>query len=443
MRIRATITPLLLMTTAWVTAAPAAPLPPAKILMQYDGTPEHSVVYRIPAIATVGAGEHEGRLLAIADYRHCGGDIGAGRIDLHLCVSDDNGLTWTAPDDLRDADGNPVARGTGLGTTETSLQHPDCGFGDAALVADSESGEVLLMSVCGRTNLWKGRRNNPNQVARWYSYDGGATWTPFENITEQIYSLFDGNIPAGFIDSMFFGSGRIAQSSRIKTGKYYRLYAVLSGWNATTNVMANWVLYSDDLGRTWSVLGDPAIAPVPARGDEPKAEELPDGSVLLSARGQGTYGRNFNIFRYTDAASAQGEWGEMSTQPIDGINTTPCDGEVMILPAIRTADNAEVNLMLQSVPFSNKREKVGIAYKALVTPEDWASPAAVGSNWEGHIEVTEKPSGYSTMSLQKDGQIAFFFEETTFPGHDYCMLYMPLSIETITDGKYRLNPNVK
>lgn len=421
-----------------LSVAASEPLPAPNMLMQYDGTEAHPVVYRIPAIATVGAGEHAGRLIAIGDYRHCGGDIGAGRIDLHIAVSDDNGATWTEPVDLSGVDGQPVARGTGLGTTETSLQHPDCGFGDAAIVADRESGEVLLMSVCGRTNLFKARRNNPNQVARWRSLDGGSTWTPYENITESIYGLFDGTIPAGYIDSMFFGSGRIAQSSRVKVGDYYRLYAVLSGWNAESRVMANWVLYSDDMGRTWAILGDPANPPVPQRGDEPKAEELPDGSVLLSARGQGTLGRNFNIYSYTDVAKAQGSWGQMSSQPIDSVWTTPCDGEVLIVPAIRNADGVKCHLLLQSVPFSDRREKVGIAYKALMSPDDWATPERVGSGWEGHIEVTQKPSGYSTMSRQADGKIAFFYEEETYPGYSYSMLYMPLTIEQITDSAYSI-----
>lgn len=406
-------------------------------LMTYDGTDAHNIVYRIPAIATVGAGEHKGRLIAIGDYRHCGGDIGAGRIDLHICTSDDNGDTWTAPADLKGADGEPVARGTGLGTLETSLQHPDCGFGDAALVADMDSPEVLLMSVCGRTNLFRARRDNPNQVARWYSADGGTTWSKYENITEPIYSLFDGTIPAGFIDSMFFGSGKIAQSRKIKKGKYRRLYAVLSGWNATTRVMANWVLYSDDFGRTWAILGDPANPPVPVSGDEPKAEELPDGSVVLSARPQGKLGRHFNIYRYDNPKKATGSWGELALTAIDGVMTTPCDGEILMVPAVRQADGAKCTLMLQSVPFSNVRERVGIAYKALTKPDDWATPEKLGSDWEGHVEVTQLPSAYSTMSMQKDGRVAFFYEETTTPGHDYTMVYLPIDIEELTGGNYR------
>ena len=64
-------------------------------VFRYDGTPGYNIVYRIPAITTVAAGPHKGRLIAVNDYRYCGGDIGAGRIDLHMSYSDDNGQTWS------------------------------------------------------------------------------------------------------------------------------------------------------------------------------------------------------------------------------------------------------------------------------------------------------------------------------------------------------------
>ena len=55
---------------------------------------EGDIPYRIPAIAVT----KDGTLVAIADYRHSGTDIGVtdkGRIDLHYRLSYDNGNTWT------------------------------------------------------------------------------------------------------------------------------------------------------------------------------------------------------------------------------------------------------------------------------------------------------------------------------------------------------------
>ena len=137
--------------------------------------------------------------------------------------------------------------------------------------------------------------------------------------------------PEGKIDGQFIGSGRIMQSRKIKKDKYYRLYAVTSVQNDHGKTMRNYVLYSDDFGRSWNILGDPMTAPVPSDGDEPKAEELPDGSVLLAGRGR-RGGRNFNIFRYTDPVKATGSWGT----PVLGSNLgaeTPipaCNGEMKV-----------------------------------------------------------------------------------------------------------------
>ncbi|MDE6393812.1 MAG: glycoside hydrolase, partial [Duncaniella sp.] len=213
------------------------------VVFRYDGTNDYKVIYRIPVITTIENGPHKGRVLAISDYRYCGYDIGNGRIDLYMSYSDDNGKTWSTPDHLRDAAGNPVAQGTGKGTVETSLENPDCGFGDGAMVCDRETGKVLLVSVCGRTPFFSARRDNPNQVARWYSEDGGDTWTQFTNITDRIYPLFEGTVPNGYIDGMFFGSGRLMQSRQVKVGDYYRVYGVLSGYHAATGNLSNWVMY--------------------------------------------------------------------------------------------------------------------------------------------------------------------------------------------------------
>ena len=54
---------------------------------------ENDIPYRIPAIAAL----NDGTLVCVADYRFSRKDVGIqkdGRIDLHVRVSNDNGLTW-------------------------------------------------------------------------------------------------------------------------------------------------------------------------------------------------------------------------------------------------------------------------------------------------------------------------------------------------------------
>jgi len=424
---------VLLLSAAW--SASVAAVPEGTVVFRFDGTPGHDIDYRIPAITRVNAGPHAGRLIAASDYRYCKQDIGGGRIDLHIAYSDDNGATWSNPADFVDAAGNPVAKGTGApGDTITNL---DCGFGDAAIVSDRETGEIMMLACCGRQNLFRSTRENPQPSARWWSKDGGDTWTaPDYSLWEEIYGLFDGTIPEKKIDGQFIGSGRVMQSSRIKVGDYYRLYAVNSVQNNHGRTMRNYVLYSDDLGRSWHILGDPMIAPVPADGDEPKAEEFPDGSVLLAARGR-RYGRHFNIFRYSDPAKAEGQWGKAILTNMGYENgLAACNGEILIVPVIDTASGKETTLALQSVPLSAKRENVGLLYKVLDSPADYDSPDDF-SQWDGTFQVSDTGSGYSTMIQQADGNIAFLYEEEPAPRIYYNIVYKNLPIELITDGRYK------
>jgi hypothetical protein len=100
------------------------------------------------------------------------------------------------------------------------------------------------------------------------------------------------------------------------------------------------VLYSDDFGGSWDVLGGVETAPIPSGGDEPKVEELPNGNVVISSRING--GRDFNIFTFTDMEAATGSWGTRATSNSsnNGVvalgNST--NGEIMIMPAVRNED---------------------------------------------------------------------------------------------------------
>ncbi len=413
--------------------------PLGTVIFRYDGTPGYNICYRIPTIVKVNAGPHKGRLIAINDYRYSGVDIGGGRIDLYMSTSEDNGATWSTPDHMRNAAGTPVAQGTGAATpagTKACESNLDCGYGDPASVSDRETGEILVVACCGRTGFWAGRREDPQPSARWWSNDGGQTWTePDYGQWEQIYALFDDTCPNGYIDSQFVGSGRMLQSSRIKVGSHYRVYCVMSGYHAATGIVSNWVLYSDDFGHNWHVLGDPMNPAVASGADEPKCEELPDGSVLLAARGNGG-NRNFNIFRYTDYAKAEGRWGNHINTNLGNPNAiNACNGEIMIIPVKNVADGTQAFMALQSFPAGPGRSNVTIAWKVLASPADYDEPADFAS-WNGFFQVSKLGSAYSTMTLTEDNAIGFLYEEETF-GKAYCEVYRHLTVEELTDGVWQ------
>lgn len=378
--------------------------------------------YRIPAITTAPNGD----IFAISDNRPCGSDIGYGEVDIKCRISKDNGRSWS----------NEFFIANGLGNNANEVWK--IGFGDAAVVADREKNEVLIMMVCGNTVCWNGNyipnseSSNPNRVARVRAKLNETTgeweFSEPEHVTETIYPLFVKNGTAT-VQSLFIGSGRICQSRVVKRDKYYRLYC--SVW---TKNNGNRVIYSDDFGDSWNILGTVDDRPATG-GDEPKCEELPNGDVILSSRKSG--GRYFNIFSYDDINKGNtGKWGTVvASNEIGGLTVggNSTNGEIMHLFVTDNETGEDAEIMLQSLPTGSDRSKVGI-YWRLIDKETY-SPSEFAKEWTQALLVTEKGSAYSTMCIQKDGKIGFLYEEE--PG-GYCIVYEPMSVELLTSGRYSM-----
>ena len=389
---------------------------------------EGDIPYRIPAIAVT----KDGTMVAIADYRHSGTDIGVtnyGRIDLHYRLSYDNGNTWT--------DVMPLIEGKGAEATDFM----SVGYGDPCIVADSKSDRVLMMSCAGNVSFPNGTRQNHQCIARFYSEDGGKTWGAPEDIAESIYSQFDAS-KYGPVRSMFVASGRIMQSKTTKVGNYYRLYCAVLVRDKSAKHM-NYVLFSDDFGGSWKVLGNIDVPAVYNTADEPKVEEMPDGRILLSSRYNN--GRYYNMFTFTNVEAGAGIWDDsvFSGAANSGVEAkeNSTNGEVMVLPVTRVEDGEPMHILLQSLPLGPDRKNVGIYYKELASQEDYLSTYDVAADWDGVKQVTTLNSAYSTMAWQKDNRLAFLYEEEThgksnFAYGGYTIVYECFEIEDITDGKY-------
>ena len=393
-----------------------------------------TIPYRIPAITTAS----NGNIIAVADYRHSRADIGMaknGRIDIRARISKDNGETWG---DIFD-----VIQGKGAAGIDSSNNDMYVGFGDPAIVADRESNRVLLITCSGNVSFPNGQRNNHQGIAHFYSEDNGEHWSIPEDRSEHIYAQFDASQQYKAA-AMFVGSGKISQSRYIKVGEYYRIYcAVLVKPQAGNNV--NFVLYSDNFGESWTVLGGVDVSPIPSGGDEPKAEELPDGSVIISSRTSG--GRIYNIFSYTNSAKAEGSWSTATYSNANNNGTVAVsnstNGEILFVPARRTADDKQVYLALQSVPLGSGRANVGIYYKELETLADFVSPEVFAADWEGRHQASYLSGAYSTMCLQQDNNIGFLYEEDTYGGNGgYTIVYKNYSVEYLTDSAYVYDADV-
>ena len=382
--------------------------------------------YRIPAIAR----NYRDELIAVYDVRECRNDVGFGEVDQAMRYSRDNGKTWSKETVIADGDGSLGGNSFGLA------------YGDPALALDRESGAGVLVTVSGQTIYSYATATQRPLVAMQKTSDGGHTWSTPVDITSQFWgsskSIFQDSEHDGegkiFAYAGFFGSGKILQSRVVKKGKFYRLYAALLVRG--TGLRGAYVVYSDDMGENWNLLGGDATIQACSQSDEPKVEELPNGSILLSGRMWG--GRCFNIWTYEKNSTTSGTWGsavDSASQP-DGIKVmgNSTNGELLIVWANDAKTGVSTPIAFQSVPFGNGRANVGLYYKVL-DAEMTYTPAEFASGWIKSSQVSATSSAYSTMCLQADNRIAFFYEEGP---SIYEMVYVPLDIERLTNNAYTM-----
>jgi len=358
----------------------------------------------------------DGGLLAMADYRHNFSDIGwenggTYRLDILMRRSDDGGRTW-----------GPIA---------TVVQgRNDFGYGDPSVVADRDSaGLILMQAVSGNVPYIHASAQKPQHAMFFRSTDGGKTWDGGRDVAPSIYDLYKTDQPLSQQKGFFLTSGKITQSRLIKKGKYYRLYMA----HPILHVGA-FVIYSDDFGRSWQVLGGAGTVPGPD-GDESKVEELPDGSVLLSCRKFSSLGRRFNVFVYKDKKQAVGSWQTaQDAKAMEGC--TRCNGDVVVVPARRAADGRKTWLAIQSIPQSRSRDHLGFFYREV--PRRGADLAAtLAEGWQRGAMIHEGTAAYSTLSVFGDGSVGILFEanlDSDNTGYD--ILFSRLSIDQITGGAY-------
>lgn len=379
-----------------------------------------STPYRIPAVATL----NNGTVLAIADHRPCGADIGNGEVDLYAkvgTIAANGSYSWNPS-----AIDPSVSGGLKIADGDSSN-----GYGDAAVVVDRESGKVLVICVSGKVVFSKGSSSKHNKMARIVGSADGLSWETPQDVTT---AFFDNLLPSAY--TMFMASGRMIQSQHVKVGNYYRIYGVLlvrekSGWFSKSN--NNYVVYSDDFGASWKVLGGSYCL---KGGDEAKVEELPNGDLVMSSRTSG--GRYFNVFKFTDLNSASGSWGSATKYSFGGSNST--NGELMLYKGLVDANGTEYNVMLQSLPTGSSRSNVAVFYKAFATSKTSWAVSDFTSGWTKGIEVDNGLSAYSTMTILPNGQVGFLYEDgndTSNADADYFnIVYVPLTVEEITGGAF-------
>ena len=394
--------------------------------------------YRIPAIATL----NNGQVLVIADHRPCGADVGNGEVDIYAKVGTidaDGNYTWNPATTDPSVDGGlKIADGTD-GTNGTVIN----GYGDAAVVVDRESGNVLVMCVAGNVTYGDATNSMHNRMARITYNSVTEEWSSPEDVTDKLFGTTTSALSSSSynVASMFFASGRLLQSRIVKTGDYHRIYGALlvreykKKYVFYTYSEANYVVYSDDFGASWNLLGGKCCD----GGNEAKLEELPNGDIVMSSRTSG--GRYFNVFNFSDLNNASGSWGSAAKYSFGGSNST--NGELLMYPGLVGSDGNKYNVMFQSLPTGDDRSKVSVFYKAFDAIKTSFNVDDFTSGWTMGIEVDNGASAYSTMTILPNGEVGFLYEEgystsQGASGGTANIVYVPLTVEELTCNAYKL-----
>jgi hypothetical protein len=232
----------------------------------------------------------------------------------------------------------------------------------------------------------------------------------------------------------FFTSGKITQSVRKAAGaKYNRIYS------AVDIPDQNVVMYSDDFGETWKVLGNQ----VANNGDEAHLVELPDGGLLLVGRGGSS--RWVNVFNYTDFDSAEGKWGP--TGQWNNAVATSCNGDVELVEAYDSYGVKNTVIVETAPMYSSQRREIQYYYIALPKATGFSTTdfsTVGGASWTKGMNVSPNWSAYSSLLNNGDGTFDILFEESakneTRGPSGYCIVYQQgHSIQDITNKMFFLN----
>lgn len=334
-----------------------------------------SKFYRIPAIVTA----KDGSLVTVADKRiEHNGDLPA-KIDVVSRRSTDGGKTWS-----------PYV---------TVAAHDEVGgCGDAALVVDQKSGDILAIFSHGN-GLWQ---KEPAHISVSRSTDNGLTWGPMLDINPQILTTDPNGKQPIKCTSAFATSGRATQ---LEDGRILFPLVVREEGNPKFKVYA---IYTDDAGRTWKVSKNPATTD----GDESKIVELPDGTLIMSIRNR------FGSLRKFSYSKDRGEtWSD--PVPVEGLPDPRCNGDII---RYTTADGK--NVLLQSLPGDPKGRNNVAIYASYDN----------GQTWPVKKTVVTTPSAYSSMTILPDGSIGILTEESQNGHYSYDIWYTRLPIDVVLAG---------
>jgi sialidase-1 len=319
-----------------------APPEPVRTVL-FEGGEDGYRVYRIPSLLELPGGG----LLAFAEGRQSLQDD--GNIDLVMRRSDDGGATWS-----------PLSVVIDLG---------DDTAGNPSPFVDPLDGRIWL-PFC--TN--PGAAMNERHVWLTSSTDGGTTWAPPREITEQVKAM----------DWSWFATGP-GRSIVTRTGRFV---VPANHVEADGRSFAG-VIYSDDRGATWQ-RGANSLA----GSDESQVAELSDGRLMMSARMSGeVFARAFS---YSDDAGETWSRSELRSDLPD----PQCQGSLLM-----TAEG----LLLANPATTQPLPRNQLTLRRSLDD---------GATFAQSKLIEGGPSAYSALATLPDGTIAMAWESGGFLPYD-------------------------
>lgn len=379
--------PLIAMLSAPLLATaeePAMQIPEPQHTLLFRSGDHGSKFYRIPALTTAA----DGSIIAVADRRNDSSSDLPNLIDIVLRRSTDNGRTWS--------DQIVIAQHTA-----------DRGFGDAAVVVDRRTGDLLCIFASG-CGLWKSTAEQPIDVCISRSADNGLTWSKVRYITPQIYGPGCDNPASRPISGLFAASGRALQLRDGTLAFVVAAHHTGEKWPP----LYNYACISEDGGESWRLLpGTPG-----AYGDESKMEELADGSWLMSIRNPRQGYRLYAVSHDRGATwSKPAEWQDLPDPA--------CDGDIMRY-SLRS-EGARHDRLLHSIPAdtaARRNVSVALSYDE-------------GKTWPVRRSIWRQASAYSSLTKLSDGSIGLLSEVYNGGDEGYEIWFSHIPFEWLTNGK--------
>ncbi|WP_242202081.1 sialidase family protein [Aestuariivivens insulae] len=310
-----------------------------------------------------------GDLIAAIDERvpSCADLRGSKDINIVIRRSQNNGKTWTSVETVVDFP---------LGQSAS----------DPSMIVDNITGDIFLFY--NYMDLDKEKDIYYLHVVK--SSDNGKTWSSPDDITSQIAK------PEWHKDFKFITSGRGVQT---RSGKLLHTMVNLN--------KGLYVFGSNDHGKTW-FYKDVSITPA----DESKIIELADCTLMINSRVNTKEG-----IRYVHTSTDQGEtW---HTRPEPNLIDPACNASIIRYSSIE--DGYQKNRIL----FSNAKSDKGRTNLTVRVSYD------EGKTWTEGKTIYEGPSGYSSLTVLKNGDIGVFFEKDEYTEN----AFVSFSLKWLTDGK--------